>query len=269
LKSAAAILMPFVAHRVFGWEPVVVDESWGLNTIKAGHAYTVCRSLFCEDCEFLFLDIRFSEAELARLYENYRMDSYVALREFYEPGYALRNAGLDSGINYVSVIEKFLEPHLQMPVSVLDWGGDTGKNTPFRNGKTIVDIYDISAKSVVEGARIVEKHEAFANKYDLVVCSNVVEHVAYPARLLCEIKKAMHSGSVLYLEAPFEALMRSSPKAPHLVKKHWHEHINFFSKKSVIALVEKCGFQIIDISEAEIELNGKSGAVFMVACKLK
>ena len=40
LKSAPAVLMPFISHRAFGWEPVVIDESWGLKTIRSGTAST-------------------------------------------------------------------------------------------------------------------------------------------------------------------------------------------------------------------------------------
>jgi hypothetical protein len=28
LKSSPAVLMPFVAHRTFGWKPAVIDKSW-------------------------------------------------------------------------------------------------------------------------------------------------------------------------------------------------------------------------------------------------
>jgi hypothetical protein len=39
LSGSPAILMPFVAARVFDWYPVVIDESWGLKTIQSGHVY--------------------------------------------------------------------------------------------------------------------------------------------------------------------------------------------------------------------------------------
>ena len=96
LDSAPAILMPFVAHRIFGWAPVVIDESWGLKTIPNGTAYTICKSLYCLDCGFLFLDMRFSDKELDALYTGYRDQAYTDLRESYEPGYTERNDFLKS-----------------------------------------------------------------------------------------------------------------------------------------------------------------------------
>ncbi|NQW44872.1 MAG: hypothetical protein HQ462_05640, partial [Deltaproteobacteria bacterium] len=180
LKSSPAILMPFVAHRVFDWAPVIIDESWGLTTIKSGNAYSICKSLYCSDCEFLFLDIRFCDSELSRLYDDYRGEQYNTLRESYEPEYTLRNDNLNAGIEYIKDIESFLEPHLKFPLTILDWGGDTGKNTPFKNRNEMFDIYDISNKEVIKGAKIISKKEAFSKKYKLIVCSNVLEHIPYP-----------------------------------------------------------------------------------------
>lgn len=110
LKKSPAILMPFVAHRVFDWRPVEVDESWGLNTIKNGHAYSICNSLCCNDCGLLFLDIRFSDEELSYLYRNYRDAEYTDLRESYEPGYKARNNLLIKEVNYMPDVEEFLKP---------------------------------------------------------------------------------------------------------------------------------------------------------------
>jgi hypothetical protein len=75
--------MPFVAHRVFGWEAVEITEDWGLKTINNGMAYSVCNSLLCDNCGHLFLDIRFNEGEMNSLYEGYRGQEYTELRERY------------------------------------------------------------------------------------------------------------------------------------------------------------------------------------------
>ena len=122
IKSSPAILMPFVAHRIFDWVPVVIDDTWGLSTIKKGNAYSICKSLYCSNCGFLFLDIRFSDNELSRLYDDYRGVEYNSLRETYEPGYTLRNNSLNAGIGYIKDIETFLAPHLNHPLTILDWG---------------------------------------------------------------------------------------------------------------------------------------------------
>src|ERR1700754_592858 len=72
LAASPAILMPFVAHRAFGWAPVEIDESWGLQTIRNGMAYSICKTLRCRKCSHLFCDIRFSDEEMSAIYSGYR-----------------------------------------------------------------------------------------------------------------------------------------------------------------------------------------------------
>ena len=271
LKKTPAILMPFVADRVFGWKPVLIDESWGLKTIRMGTAYSICNTLFCIPCGFLFLDIRFSENELNSLYDEYRGLQYTALRESYEPGYQERNNSLTSGIDYVKKIEEFLTPHIELPVSLLDWGGDTGKNTPFKENNNLFHIYDISNKPVLKGAKLIDKNTAFSTNYDLVICSNVLEHVPYPSDLILDIKNSMRKDTILYLEVPHEDIIRmSNPEDEfYLKKKHWHEHINFYTEKSLCRLIDLCGLDIVALRQLNASAGGNASFLFQVACKLK
>ncbi len=269
LKASPAVLMPFVAHRTFGWEPAIIDESWGLVTIKNGNAYSICKSLYCSNCGFLFLDIRFSDSELSNLYCDYRCEKYNQLRELYEPGYIERNDNLNAGIDYIKDIEDFLNPYLTFPLTILDWGGDTGKNTPFKNKNDSFDIYDISNKDVIAGARIVSKNLAQSKKYKLIVCSNVLEHVPYPSELLSDIKKTMNAESLLYIEVPLETLVLNNTSNLHLLKKHWHEHINFYSEQSLRLLLQNSGLEVLDLKRLKAMVAGKPSYLFQLACRLK
>lgn len=270
LASSPAVLMPFVAHRTFGWEPVVIDESWGLSTIRSGHAYSVCRSLACETCGTLFLDIRFSPDELANLYRDYRGEAYTRLRERYEPGYTARNAQLNAGVGYLGAVERFLAPLLAGPVRLLDWGGDTGENTPFKRQAQVFDIFDISDKAVMAGARRVTREQAEAGDYSLVVCSNVLEHVPFPLDLLMEIRPSLSADTVLYIEVPFEALMHGSmdARARGLQKRHWHEHVNFFTEAGLRRLVGQAGLEVLAFEVLSVDSGGRPADLFQVACRL-
>jgi SAM-dependent methyltransferase len=266
-----AILMPFIAQRIYGWEPALIDESWELRTIPQGIAYPLCNSLLCEQCGLLFLDIRFSDNELARLYRNYRDEVYIQLREHYEPGYRKRNKEILHGINYMQDIEAFLRQHLPTTLSILDWGGDTGVNTPFKgNPSNAIHIYDISGVEALGRFPKVSKQSAAQNSYDLIVCSNVLEHVPYPHRLLGEIKAIMRPKTILYLEVPFENLLKKYEGGVNLVtkKRHWHEHINFFSRNSLEVLVSEAGLSLLSFQIQDIESEGKTCSQFMLACGL-
>lgn len=268
VEKSPAVLMPFVAHRVFGWAPVEITEDWGLRSLRPGMAYTVCNSVECRACGHLFLDIRFDDTELGALYSGYREQAYTALRELYEPGYTARNAGLNAGVAHLPLVEQFLAPHLALPPRVLDWGGDTGKNTPFKDANALLHIYDISNKTeLVDGAVAVGREQALGLEYDLVVCSNVLEHVPYPDGLVRDMMGAMGPDTLLYIEVPQEELVRANEGAPGLLrqKRHWHEHINFYNEQSLRTLVAKCGLRVVDFSILTVS---DSHHLYQLACKL-
>ena len=271
LKKSPAILMPFVAHRVFDWQPIEITDGWGLKTIKNGMAYSICNSVQCIDCNFLFLDIRFCDSEMKSLYSGYREEKYVELREKYEPGYKKINVELDFGVSYTEDIEKFLSLYLKFPINILDWGGDTGKNTPFKSKCRLFYVYDISNKPVIAGAEKVDKSTLTNTKYDLIVCSNVLEHVPYPSELVLDIKNTMTKDTLLYLEIPLEDIVRTADTEINLheKKKYWHEHINFYTEKSIYILLQKCGLEIIELKKLQVTVADKSSHVYLVACKVQ
>jgi SAM-dependent methyltransferase len=262
--------MPFVAHRVFGWEPVEIDDSWGLRTIRNGHAYSICNTLHCLECGLLFLDIRFTEDEMKALYSDYRGEAYTTLRERYEPGYRARNDDLNAGIRYLPQVEAFLSPFLPERIRVLDWGGDTGTNTPFKERAELFHVYDISAKSAVPGATIVDMETVRRTAYDLIVCSNVLEHVSYPVDLLADIKARMTEGTILYIEVPYEEVVRLHADSPGLAsrKRHWHEHINFFGQVSTGRMVRAAGLEILALEDLGCVPGDELPHQFMIACRL-
>ena len=273
LKSPA-ILMPFVAHRVFGYEPVEISKDWDLEPygIKAGWSYFRCNTVSCSSCQHLFLDVRFTDDQMSNLYDKYREEEHTTLREHYEIGYTSRNDRLISGNNYVHKIEEFISPYLDWttPLSILDWGGDTGKNTPFNKGCSLLHIFDISKKEAIEKAVIVDEEEIMKNSYDIVVSCNVLEHIPYPLDLVNTLKKHMTPKTLLYIELPYENLIHAAEERgdlPEVYKKkrHWHEHINFFNFNSIKALVENSGLTLLDIKKTPITEEASSH-IFQVLC---
>ena len=265
LEKHPSVLMPFLSDRVFNWSPVEIQDSWDLTRygIRSGMAYTRCNSLLCSDCGHLFLDIRFNNEEMSRLYKNYRQGDYVELRDKYEPGYRERNETLNSGYNYLQKVEEFLEPFLESSgMTILDWGGDTGKNTPFRTKCEFLHIYEISDKPLVQKAVRITSFEK-KNKYDLVVCSHVLEHVPYPKDTLKEIKEVMGDDTLFYIELPYETIIRTEKQK---TKRHWHEHINFFNEKSIKKMLTSSGFEVIIIKELCVN-EEKQTYVFQTICK--
>lgn len=262
--------MPFVARRVFDWEPVEITGEWGLRDLKPGMAYPLCNSLQCGDCGMLFLDIRFDDAEMSALYTGYRDEAYTSLRDRFEPGYRARNELLNTRAEYISQVERFLAPHVGPEPRILDWGGDTGFNTPFRAQSRLHHIHDISDKAPVAGAVRVDAQAIAANEYDLIVSSAVLEHIPFPLDMLSAIAAAMTPRTLLYLEVPHEDLVRLAPESRELFrrKKHWHEHINFFNEHALRTLLVRCGLRMVEMQSLAIAVAGKDCHVFSCACRL-
>jgi hypothetical protein len=236
-KVTPAVLTPFVAERVFGWQTIYTERVI---------AYSICNTMRCLACGCVFCDIRFDPVEMRRLYAGYMGAEYTAMRDKYERGWKPPN-----NLNHAQAVEWFLSPYrLSFPVSILDWGGDTGRDTPFKDRCRKLDIYDIGTNSVQWGTRV----DAPRPPYGLVVCSNVLEHDPYPAQILTEIHKAMDAATILYVEVPYNSPVMES-------KTYWHEHINFFTEASISRLLSRCGLEVITSQHLP--------PVYMLACKRK
>lgn len=271
LRRSPAILMPFVAQRAFGWEPVEVTDDWGLRDIRSGMAYALCNSVQCGRCGLVFLDIRFTEEEMSRLYAGYRGEDYTNLRDRYEPGYRERSFIIDLGATHIPEVENFLAHHVPARPKILDWGGDTGINTPFKYQAEAFHIFEISEKPTIAGAVRIGTSTIKNTDYDLIVLSHVLEHLPWPAKTLAEIGSIMRDSTVLYVETPYEDLVRLGSGAIdlHVKKRYWHEHINFFTPESLESLLKYCGMQVIEMRVIEVEGGGKHWHIFAIACKLK
>ncbi|MBW8847595.1 MAG: class I SAM-dependent methyltransferase [Burkholderiales bacterium] len=264
LERQSAVLMPFVALRALGWEPCEITADWGLRDLPLGHAHALCSSLHCPACGSLFLDMRFDSAEMARLYRNYRGADYEAQRERFEPGYIARNRALLAGDAHIPQVESFLRPWLPDHPAVLDWGGDTGLNTPLRHEAGLHHVLDISGRPLVAGAIAVDAPQL---RYDLIVLAHVLEHVPEPDALIGEVAQAMDEGTRLYVEVPFERLMQEieDRTATWQRKRHWHEHINFFSPAGLRSLLQRCGLSID--AEARLALDDRGGMAMAMLCR--
>jgi SAM-dependent methyltransferase len=269
LTRAGAVLMPFVAYRAFGWTPVEITPDWGLRTLQSGMAYPLCNSLQCQACGLVFLDIRFDATEMAALYRGYRGADYTAQRERFEPGYAALNAAIIDHVPDTSQAETFLRPHVGPRPRVLDWGGDTGDNTPFLKTALAVDIFDISDQPVIEGARRVSHDELRGAAYDLVVLSHVLEHVADPIEVVRDAAAMLGPGATLYVEVPYEGLIAADPDSRDLAvrKKYWHEHINFFTEDAMRALLARCGLEVVELETRAMTSLANLTQVLAVACR--
>jgi hypothetical protein len=94
---------------------------------------------------------------------------------------------------------------------------------------------------------------AAAGPYDLLICTEVLEHVADPRAALRFMRKNLASGALLgitvpdcersYVEACFDDLAKGGQLSP--VLNPW-EHLNYFSADSLRRLLAEEGFTVIN-----------------------
>lgn len=251
-KLRTALVAPFLAKRIWNRPPFTV---------------AVVR---CQACGFMFYNPRLDDEEAKRLYADYRLPEYQQMRHASEPWYTVRfNADVASPVVYERrrpVLAAILRQHLgnRKVRRVLDYGGDRGDLVRGLIDGAAAFVYDISGIPAVDG--VTATNDPAECKADLVINSNVFEHVGFPRVLLEEIVKAIPHGGLVFLEVPREfpfgfarvfrrivqsgivALTRPA-LARHVLRPAslylMHEHINYFSEQSLAALIRSCGCSVI------------------------
>jgi hypothetical protein len=247
-----ATVAPFLARRIWSRSPFCLDL------------------VQCKACGFMFYNPRLDDSEEGRLYAGYRLDEYQRMRHSSEPWYTVSfNANLASPGSYEGrrqALQAILHHHLGKREirCILDYGGDQGDLVRGLVDGATAFVYDISCKPPVEG--VTATSDPAGCKADLIINSNVLEHVGFPRRLLGEILKAAPRGGLVFLEVPCESpfmwarIVRRVAQIGIMAVAHpglarsvvrpaslfmMHEHVNYFSEQSLVSLMGSCGCAVI------------------------
>lgn len=251
--ARSAIFSPFIAKRIWNRDPLPIHI------------------LSCPHCKFSFADSRFESEEEARLYRDYRGEEYQAIRELCEPWYTkefnrrLSTATMEK--RRIPIAEIFKQHVSSTLRTVLDFGGDRGDLFDGLIPGAQTYVYDISGIQAAPGVRPVRTLEdCRAVPYDLIACSNVLEHVAAPRELMATLRSISKPDTLVFVEVPSESpfgllnyTKRSVQEAILMVRRprlafsmlpvrflrQVHEHVNFFSLQSLAALMEYSGFTVL------------------------
>lgn len=277
----------FLAARIFEGEEA-----------SKRHDVNLCH---CEDCSFSFYDRRLTDEEAARLYRDYRGEEYQKTREKYDCWYTEKvNSALNGDKLALSeqqrVISEMIGRNVPIEIKVaLDYGGNKGVTFTKEIGTKERYVYDISGIQPVDGVtRINEYSELAGHDFDLIMCNMTLEHASYPADFMKLLYDAGGRDTYYYLEVPSEdpfaqskfsisknigLLFNKNYSNLKLVKHYFYlrtqpympmtEHINFFTPKSLKALLERCGFEAAEIGEnIEKSVLGKDKVLSAVFKKI-
>lgn len=75
-------------------------------------------------------------------------------------------------------------------------------------------------------------------KFDLIICSHVIEHVVDPFQVVSALKQHLDRDGTLYVEVPMEVWGRAPLQEEPVT------HINFFTSASLRFLLERMGLQV-------------------------
>jgi hypothetical protein len=266
-----AMVAPFLATRIWGRRPFNVD--------LAG----------CNACGFMFYNPRLDSADEGRLYSGYRSEEYQRMRHSSEPWYTEDfNVDLASAASYEvrrRTVAGILSQHLggRKIRRVLDYGGDRGDLVCGLIEGADAFVYDISGIPAAE--RVAAVTDARACKADLIVNSNVLEHVGFPRQLMAEMFGAAPKGGLVFLEVPCETpfglarLARRVAQVGVMSVAHpslstsivrpsalymMHEHINYFSEQSLRTLLHAGGGEVV--ASGSYPMDGRAGKGVMVWC---
>lgn len=236
------------------------------------------RLMYCLDCDFAFFNPRPSEKELLLFYRHYRGAEYQKIRQKYEKVYtkkynrSLGNNTIEIGnrnANFTKIINNYIKA--EKITKILDFGGDRGQFIPpVFNHISEKYVYEVSAIKPVKGVKKITRLNDLYKlpKFDLIICSHVLEHVVQPSKVLHQLKKLAHENTYFYLELPIEIpinyfsnklikrfllpgitkclnlkpLQRFTNKYPFAFCMH--EHLNKFSSLSLKYLLAIEGFTI-------------------------
>jgi Methyltransferase domain len=257
-RQGRGFVTPFVAQRIWQRQPFPVRLSE------------------CAECGFMFFNPRLEASEEMGLYSGYRSPEYQKMRKSFEPWYTEKfNAGLSSPAAWQhrkQLLSSLFRDRLSLSghtfCNVLDFGGDRGDLITGLVPASRRFVYEISGVDPVDGVEPLRSlEECRQNQFDLIVTSNVLEHVGSPCDVVAQISSIANSSTLVFNEVPYESVtdfrtrLKRVVQAVVLAATHptlaWrvirpgmfnlmHEHVNYFTPRSLDRLMEVSGFKVLD-----------------------
>lgn len=270
-RRKGALIAPFLARRIWNREAFCVELAE------------------CMVCGFQFYNPRLEDAELGALYRGYRSPEYQRMRQASEPWYTQKfNEELASAASYErrrAAVRAILHEHLgeQRIERILDYGGDRGDLVAGLLESAEAFVYDISGIAAAAGVTAVD--DPAACQADLMVNSNVLEHVGNPLALVKTMLCACPAEGVLFLEVPSESpfgamrMLRRVAQVVWMTAAHpglaWqvvrpeslymmHEHVNYFTEETLAGLMRAAGGAVM--ASGMYCSTGQAGRADLVWC---
>lgn len=116
-----------------------------------------------------------------------------------------------------------------------DFAQYTGANGPIPNEGLQNEVWDVSQIDIVSDITSIPEPDG---SFDVILCSEVLEHVPEPTRALDEFARLLRPGGILISTAPFASIVHMAPYFFSTgFSKYWYEHN-----------LKVRGFEIVELS---------------------
>jgi len=196
------------------------------------------KSIYCTTCGFACYTPRPEEKDIVEKYEYLKR---------YEPdqGGQIRQDSITKKMDYkraTRIYERCTKHLINKPIDVLDYGGGNGKMLiPFRDNSHrchLIDYNDTPLEGITKLGNDINNC-TIEKKFDVIICSHVLEHVSDISNLIKKLKQHLKSDGILYAESPQQIW------ANLRIEDDPVTHINFFTLNSFINLFFSNGYKIL------------------------
>ena len=146
---------------------------------------------------------------------------------------------------------EFLSGNGEKKLAVLEVGGGSGAlSAAFAESKNSVTMLEPelivdTARLEKLGVRIIQDvwptDQLLGEKFDLILCVQVLEHTARPREFLLELAKHLRDSGKIYMEVPSGDWVKKHGSAADVHYPHW----NYFTESIVQKLVAECELNIL------------------------
>lgn len=227
------------------------------NVWNHGASEATLSSVLCRRCGFVCYTPRPEEEDIGRKYA-FLADDAATQHEI--------SQDLASDDKRSQALHERVSPHIPPNAAVLDFGGGNGRLMhAFLACGLSCSLIDFPGKKipgvVYLGSRLSDIEDG--RKFDLIVCSHVLEHLADPYGAVYALRSYLTPEGVFYIEVPLE-IWKKAPLPIEPVT-----HVNYFTINSLRILLERAGFDVMSCEEGTYATeNGEPGLAVRALVRL-
>lgn len=204
-------------------------EPWA-ETFEQGRGVADQGFLYCQDCN------------------HGKLETIIPPERLYGEGYQTRSSASIGSMRAIENFSGFITDNAAFDVVIDIGGNDASLVSKFNvKRKVIIDpnasgeaecvrqfIEDVDIETVLYPTRVERK---------LIVCSHTLEHIEKPEGCIKKISSMLFHGDILALQFPSLELLVADAR----MEQVHHQHIHYYSQRSITALLAKHGIEVIKL----------------------